>query len=69
MYTDHQKTDFVCVAASIISGGRNNDFELYEDGTKVTVNYAWPGAMYRSKEIFTEAIANKEVSLEHPKIH
>lgn len=64
MYTDHEKKcDFVVVALPIISGIRDINFVLSDDGLSVTVTYKWPVALYNTNELF------KGVSKVHPKVH
>lgn len=69
-YTDHdKKCDMVIVAVPIISGARDINFSIAEDGLSITINYQWPSAIYNAKYLFNDEISNLEISVNHPKIH
>lgn len=64
VYTDHDKMcDCVVVAVPIISGCRDINFVLAEDGCSVKISYQWPVALYKPNEMF------KDVAKSHPKVH
>ncbi|KAJ6639794.1 hypothetical protein Bhyg_12541, partial [Pseudolycoriella hygida] len=70
IYTDHQKNvEYVCVAVCVISGCRDINFIVSDDGTKLTLNYVWPSAIYSPEELFANKLLKNEMSLDHPKIH
>lgn len=57
------------VALPIISGSRNVEFTLSEDGLKVNVNYTWPSDIYHPEELFENELKSQAISLNDPKIH
>lgn len=72
VYTDHElKSDFVCVAVAALSGSRDINFTLSEDGMTLMLNYVWPSVMVTPKELFPEEMTREENlwTLNHPKIH
>lgn len=71
VYFDHEKSmDFVCVAIVALSGIANINFEISEDGMRVSFHYTWPTAIYRAAELFEKAINEKgKLSIQHPKVH
>lgn len=70
-YFDHQKNmDFVCVAAAMISGSRNVNFVMSEDGMQITIKYTWPTAIYKATELFEKAKRDGlRLSIQDPKVH
>lgn len=72
IYTDHRtKCDFVCVALPIISGSRDINFDLSEDGMKLYINYVWPSMLFNPLKLFKDALDdfNNPITLDDPKIH
>lgn len=73
VYTDiEQKCKFVNVATPIISGTKDLNFKISDDGMKVTINFSWPVAIYQPKELFSNEINDdplKGIPVTHPKIH
>lgn len=62
--------DFVCIAVVIISGSRNINFTISEDGMQVTIKYTWPTAIYNAVQLFEKAkVGDKKISIQHPKVH
>lgn len=71
-YTDHElKSDFVIVVVAAISGSRDINFTLSDDGMTLMLNYIWPSAMVRPQELFHEEMTREENpwTLNHPKLH
>lgn len=71
-YTDHEKKcDFVYVAAPIVSGSREIEFLIAEDGMSVIISYVWPKIMYNANDLFEDEIfsATQAISHNHPKVH
>ncbi|KAJ6648722.1 hypothetical protein Bhyg_03953 [Pseudolycoriella hygida] len=69
-YTDHEKKcDFVCVAVCMMSGSRNINFNLSDDGMKLSINYVWPSALTSPNQLFSQQVADRTLTLTQPKIH
>lgn len=58
----------VYVAIPIISGSKEINFEIADDGKRVFINYTWPSAMFNPEELFAHEIKNS-TPVVHPKIH
>lgn len=70
VYTDHErKCDIVNVAVPVIAGSQKVNFGLSEDGLKLFVTYVWPAPMYSPAVLFANKLANRTLTLSHPKIH
>lgn len=68
-FTDHeQQCDLIFVCVPLVSGCRDVDFSISEDGLKVKINYGWPTAVFNPKELFSDDI-KRNVNTDHPKIH
>lgn len=71
-YFDHvQNMEFVCVAVVAISGIRNVDLEIAEDGYTLYIRYVWPTVIFRPAEMFMKAVNadGTQLSMNHPKVH
>lgn len=71
-YFDHEKDlEYVCIAVVALSGIRNVDFEISEDGMTVNIWYTWPTAIYRFGELFRKSKGDNgtPLGMNHPKVH
>lgn len=72
VWTDHErKIKIVQVAVALIAGARNVDFEIFENGEKIAINYVWPQAIFKPIDLFEDEIRSvvEPISINHPKIH
>lgn len=71
VWMDHErKCKIVNVAVPMITGIKNINFSISEDGSKIFINYCWPSAIFKPKELFSDEIYDTmKISPDHPKIH
>lgn len=60
--------DKVLLSISVPGGAKHVKMMLNNDGTAVTVKYDWPKIMYNMDDMFSKAVAAKQMNLTDPKV-